>query len=211
MATYNKAAVMSTKTLLQQDNASWESLPKHEVDYKPAYPSSTFSTAPTVDVIPSGLEKLKARLLSAKEARDRRVSLYEAWQRKLPTHYAKQTFPKVESYPPHSAQFARDQQHQSWYPHYKSSDNDSCVQPDASKVDELKKEIRHQSWYPHYQPSSNDSDVKPDASKVQDLKKQKRHQSWYPHYKTTSSSSAAAAAPAAAPKVGGLKDRVVFK
>jgi hypothetical protein len=153
MATYNKAANCSTKTLLQQDNDSWESLPKHEVDCKPAYTPSTFSITSTVDVAPSRLAKLKSRLSSAKAARDRRASLYEVWERKLPTYYAKQTYPTVESYPPHRAQYARQMCHQSWYPHYKVSSKSSAnsiAELDASKVEELKKERRHQSWYPHY-------------------------------------------------------------
>jgi len=152
MATYNKAADCSTKTILQQDNDSWESVPKYEVDCKPAYASSTFSTTSTVDVAPSRLEKLKARLLSVKEARDRRASLYELWERKLPTYYAKQTYPTVESYPLHRAEDARQMRHQSWYPHYKPSKSsaNSGTKLDASEVEELKKERRHQSWYPHY-------------------------------------------------------------
>lgn len=152
MATYNKAAKTSTKTLPQQDNDSWESLLKCDVDCKPAYASSTFSTASTVDGVPSRLEKLKARIAFIKEARDRRVSLYEVWERKLPTYYAKQTYPTVESYPPHRAEFARQQHHQSWYPHYKPSKSsaNSSAKLDASKVDDLKRERRHQSWYPHY-------------------------------------------------------------
>jgi len=195
MAAYNKTAYTSTKTLLQQDNDSWESLPKYEVDRKPAYASSTFSTASTVDVVPSGLGKLKSRLSSAKEARDRRVSLYEAWQRKLPTYYAKQTDPIIKSYPPHKAQFARQQrqqQHHSWYPHYKASSNDSSAEPDAEKVEDLKKERGHQSWYPHYKmpsTSSENSSAELDASDPEDLTEQTRHQSWYPHYKPSSASS----------------------
>jgi hypothetical protein len=146
MATYNKTASCSTKSLLQQDNDSWESLPKHEVDCKPAYASST------VDIAPSRLEKLKARLASIKEARNRRASLYEVWERKLPTYYAKQTYPTVESYPPHKAEYARQMRHQSWYPHYKPSKScaNSSAEPDTSKVEDLMKERSHQSWYPHY-------------------------------------------------------------
>jgi len=152
MATYNKTANYSTKTLLQQDNDSCESLLKQEVDCKPAYASSTLSIASTVDVTPSRLEKLKARLASIKEARDRRTALYEVWERKLPTYYAKQTYPTVESYPPHRVEYARQMRHQSWYPHYKPSESTANfdAEPDASKLEDLKKERRHQSWYPHY-------------------------------------------------------------
>jgi hypothetical protein len=149
MATYNNAANCST----QQDNDSWENLPNNEVDCSPACTSSTRSTASTGDVTQSRLEKLKARLLSAKEARDSRASLYEVWESKLPRYYANQTYPTVESYPPHRAEYARQMRHQSWYPHYKMSSKssaNSCAEPDASKVEELMKERRHQSWYPHY-------------------------------------------------------------
>jgi hypothetical protein len=182
MATYDKAANYSTKTLLQQDNDSWESVPKYEVDRKLSYASSTLSTASTVEVAPSSLEKLKSRLASAKEARDRRASLFETWERKLPTYYAKQTYPTVESYPPHRTQYACQTRHQSWYPHYKASST-----------------------------SSQSSGTKLDASKIEDLKKEKCHQSWYPHYKTSNASTHNSGVDHVASKLGGLKDRVVFK
>jgi hypothetical protein len=153
MATYNKATNCSTETLPQQDSDGWENLPNSEVDYIPACTSSTLSTASTGGVAQSRLEKLKARLLSAKEARDNRASLYEVWERKMPRYYAKQTYPTVESYPPRRAEYARQMRHQSWYPHYKMSSKssaNSCTELDAPKVEELKKERRHQSWYPHY-------------------------------------------------------------
>jgi hypothetical protein len=133
----------TNKTSLQQDNGSWESLPQYDVDSTPVRVSAD---------APGLFEKLKARLASIKEARDNRANLYEIWERKRPTYYAKQTYPIVESYPPHRAEYARQLRHQSWYPHFEPSIStvDSDPEPDSLKIEELMKERRHQSWYPHY-------------------------------------------------------------
>ena len=89
--------------------------------------------------------------------------------------------------PPHSAEYASQMRHQSWYPHFKSSESTASFDSelDASIIEDLAKERRHQSWYPHYKSSKSTAnfDAEIDASKVEGLMKARRHQSWYPHYK----------------------------
>lgn len=81
------AVSISTTTSLLKDDPNWDS----------------FSIARTVSPATKGLDKLKACIQSHIAARNSRVSLYEALQRKLPTYYASQTYPTENVYPPHKA------------------------------------------------------------------------------------------------------------
>jgi hypothetical protein len=112
----------------------------------------TFSTAPTVSSATKGLEKVKAGIQSHVVARNSRVCLYEAWQRKLPT-YATQTYPTENVYPPHKAHVTyttenyttgKGSPRQKSYPAYKAatlSSTKSGAEIVASKVGELKDRV----------------------------------------------------------------------
>jgi hypothetical protein len=128
------AVSISTTTSLLKDDPDWD----------------TFSTAPTISPATKGLEKLKARIQSHVTARNSRVSLYEAWQRKLPTYYATQAYPTENVYPPHKAHVTyltqdhsseKSIQRQKDYPAYKTaslSGTRSGAEIVASKVGNVK-------------------------------------------------------------------------
>jgi hypothetical protein len=67
---------------LDSSSSSSSSLRNSTSPSPPAYTESAASSRTTVDAF----DKLKARIQSKIEERNARISLYEAWQRKLPTY-----------------------------------------------------------------------------------------------------------------------------